>query len=1335
MTKSRPYAELGKIIASARSHSGFANQADLAAALGIKQQSISRWESGANRPGVDQLGALAKLLRLSLDRLRQMAGYDVVPAATYIAPLPLEGLGPDEFEQFTRDLVQRLRPDWRVRRAGGTGHTQNGVDVYAVAPDGAESIFQCKKVAQFGPANALAAINAYQGPAAEKVLVLSRVASPETARVVEAQPGWAIWDRDDLSARLRSLPPEQQDKLVDIYFRGQRLALLGRSEPGPWLTAEEFFRPFLRSESLFNHAWNLIGRDEQTAQLRQILADEQRVLTILSGAGGMGKSRLLHEVVEAIAKAEPLTVIRFLSNASNPTRELTSLLGPGPKIIIVDDAHDRDGLDVLFEYAADPTTQTRLLLASRPYAVGRIRQRAAVAGLIDPVQIDLPPLTKAELKGLAEQALVAHDAPIAWADDVVQISGGSPLIVTIAAQTLARQPMATEKLRSQTGLRDLVLGKFKGVITGEAWGAGDAVINRDILQLLALVQPFHPEDAGLIGLAEKITRHTPHEIEAAFRKFVVGGVVFRRGHQHRLMPDVLSDYLVDETCLTAESRLTRYAEDVLRAAPAKILQNVLVNLGRLDWRQRDGDTANSRLLENVWRQFDEIASPHDERLDAIAAVALFQPRQALAFVSRRVASGEAWPALTDILRNVAYSGQSIREIAELLWELSKGEQEPRDNPSPPVQALIEIGGFDDRKPRAINEAILAFSLDCADLRSNWAGSQTPLMLLKPFLSAEGVKTRASNREVTITRYIHRYEVVRPYRAAVIAKLVDLVRSDDPRIARLAASAMGDALRPPLLNVSPEVAKEFSEPYEAEFSETLETLRAMMITGLPASTTLTLASSIKWLARRGSESGERAQAVLDALPTDLGFRTRSALFDGYGSIFIKESLSDGRGEKAVAWVESIAADITSSFPDPAARRLYVGSALEELSAAGHSLNSAFALGNALLRQDAAFADAVVEDAETTPTSATARFAASALSTVLRHDPPQGRQIARRWLGLEATLLRRSVPAAYGGEGDLVGADDLSIMREALNATDEHVVIIAIHTLLTWRQVSPATLVDLALSARVEGSSAVLDEVSMLVGGADEALAALTEDHAAAYLASAKEIPELSGHWIDEILAELSYRFPRQTARFFMERVELAARRTDFSFRAANHGPYTNKRLRFAEAQDGFEILSDVWRWLLENDDRDHHFQHAAQDMFEAMFLFADQMLVAFLSPKVDRASEAEIKLMGSLLARIEHSFVFENVDFIERLLTRCREFGPKRLRAARSYLFRAAISGMRSGTPGEPMPRDVEDLAQSRKILAKLSRSSAAYELYDDIAKSAQFNIDRSTQEGREMEDE
>ncbi len=178
------------------------------------------------------------------------------------------------------------------RRLGSLGHDQGGFDIEVDLPNGDTVALQCKRVETFGPAEARKAIDYATRRANRAILVLSRVASPLTADVIRAAPGWELWDKDDISRLVRTeLPVEQQIRLVDIYFKGQRLALLGLDEAGPWFTAEEFFVPFEGAGKPFTHSWGLVSRIDETERLISFLDAPDRIL-LLSAAGRDGQVQI-----------------------------------------------------------------------------------------------------------------------------------------------------------------------------------------------------------------------------------------------------------------------------------------------------------------------------------------------------------------------------------------------------------------------------------------------------------------------------------------------------------------------------------------------------------------------------------------------------------------------------------------------------------------------------------------------------------------------------------------------------------------------------------------------------------------------------------------------------------------------------------------------------------------------------------------------------------------------------------------------------------------------------------------------------------------------------------
>jgi hypothetical protein len=81
--------------------------------------------------------------------------------------------------------------------------------------------------------------------------------------------------------------------------------------------------------------------------------------------------------------------------------------------------------------------------------------------------------------------------------------------------------------------------------------------------------------------------------------------------------------------------------------------------------------------------------------------------------------------------------------------------------------------------------------------------------------------------------------------------------------------------------------------------------------------------------------------------------------------------------------------------------------------------------------------------------------------------------------------------------------------------------------------------------------------------------------------------------------------------------------------------------------------------------------------------------------------------------------------VVHFLTKAQQFGKEVVDRAVSSLFGSAISGLRSGTPGEPFPEDLRMKADSEKLLGELPHFSPAHELYAAIANHSDENIKRA----------
>ncbi len=89
-----------------------------------------------------------------------------------------------------------------------------------------------------------------------------------------------------------------------------------------------------------------------------------------------------------------------------------------------------------------------------------------------------------------------------------------------------------------------------------------------------------------------------------------------------------------------------------------------------------------------------------------------------------------------------------------------------------------------------------------------------------------------------------------------------------------------------------------------------------------------------------------------------------------------------------------------------------------------------------------------------------------------------------------------------------------------------------------------------------------------------------------------------------------------------------------------------------------------------------------------------------------------------------------ISFLER----ASHLGKEYLDKAISSFYRSAISGVRSGSPGQPFPDDIKMKEESEQVLNELTRFSPAHRLYSSLKSTAESNIARSLKEGEALEE-
>lgn len=1333
------YATFGTLLFRLRQGAGIAQQSDLATRIKTTQQTVSRWEKGISRPRDKQMPLLASVLKADLAELLTAAGYTTrVTVSTFDKPFPVEALSPESFERFCHAFLQKLYSKADVHRAGKSGHTQDGLDVEVIFPDETCHTFQCKRVDEFGPSKVRLAVAQHTRAATKKFLLLSRVASPQARQEIREYAHWAIWDKEDIAQHIRALPKEDQRQLVDTFFRGQRLALLGETEPGPWQTSEAFFAPF-SGHGVFSHAWNLVGKTEETRAVVERLSNANGQIVFLVGAGGAGKSRVLKQAIERYESDNRGVLVRFLSPTEEVTNKSLEDLGDRAKVLVVDDAHDRNDLQLLFQYTAIPTNKTTLLLSFRPYGLDYIKSQASHFALVGERirEVKLDPLNLEQATALAKQVLEAFGGPVAIAKDIARRTLDCPLAIVIGAQVVAKEKRPFELVNNEDAFRSTLLGKFRDVIAGNIGNKNDAEPIRKLLRVLALLQPFHPDDPSISTVVECVEGLRASEVNRLIRLLTDAGVLFKRGGQYRLSPDLLADYIIEDACVGQEGKSTGYAEHVFDTASKDCIEHLLLNLGKLDWRRANGNPSNSRLLDGVWRKLQPSLDYVEPYIKAVTAVAYYQPARALNFAEYLIREEKYLHSLPDLIKHAAYNFEHLPRACEYLWELGKSDDRAlNQDPGHAIRILSELCAVEPNKPIEYDRVVVDFGLSLLDQHDSWNQAYTPFDILEGILRTEGQTTESHGRSISFNQYLVSFRAVSALRGKVIDATTKLLAHSNTKIAVLAARFLQNSIHYPMDASTEERAR-----WTGEFVQTLEKIeQATQTAHLDPLVLIEIARSTSWHAHYAEEeTTPLAKRIIMSLPDSLEFRTIFALIDGYGQLLEQMDFQEQEHE----WnrhLEMLTNDLLSAYPDGEHLRVYIEQHLSHIDKnyiGGQA--SPYILYWRLMQSSSALAQATAQNALTHPESKTNQFAGKALSKLLGDNHANGLDIAQQFLASNCRDLSAVVGQAYSvfdPKESGYGRAELAMLRTILASHDPWIVSNAVGAVRMVAKHNQRLAINLLKCVDIGMSNKVADDVLLLFHDQEVPFRFLTSKDIDHFLEKLTRLPELKGHWIETFLAQVSQHHAMRAASFFMDRVECAANTNDWHYRPCNHGPYGYVPLRFRESPECGVILRRVARWMQSRrEEKDtYFFHHRAAELFETMFHPFDSELISFLQDWVDTATPTDLRIMSHILREASPGLVFEHRPFVLRFLDKAKQYGKQILKDAETALYCSAVQGMRSGTPGEPFPEDLRMKEGAGKALNGLSPFSPAYHLYVSIQESAEQNIQRSLQDREVFED-
>jgi hypothetical protein len=256
---------------------------------------------------------------------------------------------------------------------------------------------------------------------------------------------------------------------------------------------------------------------------------------------------------------------------------------------------------------------------------------------------------------------------------------------------------------------------------------------------------------------------------------------------------------------------------------------------------------------------------------------------------------------------------------------------------------------------------------------------------------------------------------------------------------------------------------------------------------------------------------------------------------------------------------------------------------------------------------------------------------------------------------------------------------------------------------------------------------LDEFALAVSGPPYSRLSwsdLSTDRQGAFLAALTAAPSIDRYNIGRFLAELARTEPLTVIELLEARAECSPHQAAEMHSALPFRWHVTPPFR---DHDEFPALLRQIRDWIAADSESARRRYLGARLFQLVAGPYDIRVTDVIDEYLNDSDPVKIMVAAAMLSEAPRTLVWD-VDFVRRCLRAADRHGDDSLERMRSALYNACMSGIRSGTPGEPYPEDVEQHAKAAELADECARGSVEGEFYRGLANSALHRIQEEADE-------
>ncbi len=546
-------------------------------------------------------------------------------------------------------------------------------------------------------------------------------------------------------------------------------------------SAKDFFlsKTPVAATPILDFSTSLFGRDKEIEALNTFLKAEHTSICIIAGRGGIGKSKLLHDWTLSATNAEFI----FLKDEPHWHSDSEKEVPVSPAVLVVDDAHRSETIGSAIQLFRQlrRSRNLKLVLSTRPGGLPQITELLYRHHGFDPSEVvilpELQELTDEQAVALGTQVLGEHFS--GNARTLALISGNTPLVIVAGGRLIASKQINPFELSNQENFRSTVFNRFLRELRLEG-PAFPISPTRPVLDVIAALGPVDVTSEAFLEGAEKVLGRRRDEILATLEALSRTGIVTPIAVPVRLLPDVLSDFVMEERCIGNSRVSTRYADQIFKIFGRVFFSNLMRNLAELDWRlERSGYGLD--LLSNIWTEIENTFKLEDayrrrDLLEGLSSAAIYQPDRILHLVElalqkpievdentkARHPVGQTYviEAIPRLLEATAQHPEYLRRSIDILWEITQVER----SSSRGAKAVLErLAAYHRSGYAFFNFAMLIQAIRLSQLPNALDSDFSPFNLIDKLLEREGEFSEFEGNTLTFGGFELNMPAVRPLR--------------------------------------------------------------------------------------------------------------------------------------------------------------------------------------------------------------------------------------------------------------------------------------------------------------------------------------------------------------------------------------------------------------------------------------------------------------------------------------------------------------------------------------------------------------------------------------------